>query len=184
MSTAPTSEIPNGTWDFDPVHSSVGYAVKHFGVSTFRATFPGISGSIETDGGAITKIDGTVEIKSQLTQDENLGGHLLSPDFFDAENHPTGRFVSASIRSTGDGTLAISGELTLRGVTQPVELDAELEGVGADPYGNTRIGISASGIVDRTAFGINWNIPLDNGGLAVAEKVKLVWNVEAIKQAV
>lgn len=185
MATAVIQEtvIPDGVWAFDTVHSSVGYTVKHLGVATFRATFPGIAGTLETSGGEITQIDGTVEIASQVTQDETLGGHLLSPDFFDAQNHPTGRFVSTAITTNADGSLTIAGELTLRGVTQPVALSAEIEGVGPDPYGNTRLGVSATGLVDRTAFGISWNVALDNGAVAVAEKVKLVWNLEVIKQA-
>lgn len=174
------SEIPAGTWSIDPVHSSVGFEVKHLGVSTYRGSVPGVAGTIETIDGAVTSVQGTAQIDSLVTQDVQLTGHLMSPDFFDQANFPTGSFTSTRVVTDGQ-TLTITGELTLRGVTQPVELVGELEGVGPDPYGNTRIGISASGFIDRTKFGLNWNVPLGDAIVAVSEKVKLVWNAEGIK---
>lgn len=176
------TEIPAGTWTIDPVHSSVGFEVKHLGVSTYRGQFPGISGTIETVDGGVSSVEGTAQIDSLTTVDAQLTGHLMSPEFFDQANHPTGRFQSKSVHVAADGKLTIAGELTLRGVTQPVELEGELEGVGPDPYGNTRIGLSAAGFVDRTKFGLNWNVPLGDKAVAVGEKVKLVWNAEGIKQ--
>jgi polyisoprenoid-binding protein YceI len=178
---APSLVIPDATWALDPVHSSVGFEVKHLGVATYRGNFPGVSGAITTAGGTVTAADGATEIKSLVTQDQTLTGHLFSPDFFDADNHPTGRFVATSIQQDGSD-LTINGDLTLRGVTKPATLTGEVEGVGPDPYGNTRIGISVSGKINRTDYGINWNAPLDNGMVAVAESVKLVWHVEAIAQ--
>ncbi len=175
------ADIPAGTWAIDPVHSSVGFEVKHLGVSTYRGSFPGVEGTIETIEGAVTSVQGTAHIESLTTQDVQLTGHLMSPDFFDQANHPTGTFASTRIESDGNGKLKVVGELTLRGVTQPVELKGELEGVGPDPYGNTRIGISAAGFIDRTKFGLNWNVPLSDAVVAVGEKVKLVWNAEGIK---
>lgn len=176
------SDIPAGTWAIDPVHSSFGFEVKHLGVSTYRGSFPGVEGAIETADGAVTSVAGAVQIDSLVTQDVQLTGHLMSPDFFDQANHPTGTFASTSIVSDGNGKLKVVGTLTLRGVTQPVELEGELEGVGPDPYGNTRIGISATGFIDRTKFGLSWNVPLGDAVVAVGEKVKLVWNAEGIKQ--
>jgi polyisoprenoid-binding protein YceI len=173
--------IPAGTWAIDAGHSSAGWAVKHFGVSTFRGKFPGVSGAVETADGAVTAITGEVQIDSLRTEDEQQTGHLKSPDFFDVTNHPTGTFRSTAVQDRGDGTLAVTGDLTLRGVTKPVELDVEVEGVGPDAYGNTRIGLAATGVVDRTDFGISWNMPLEGGGLTVGERVKLEWNIEAIK---
>jgi polyisoprenoid-binding protein YceI len=176
------SDIPAGTWAIDPIHSSFGFEVKHLGVSTYRGSFPGVEGAIETTDGAVTSVAGTARIDSLVTQDVQLTGHLMSPDFFDQANHPTGTFASTSIVSDGNGKLKVVGTLTLRGVTQPVELAGELEGVGPDGYGNTRIGISAAGFIDRTKFGLSWNVPLGDTAVAVGEKVKLVWNAEGIKQ--
>ena len=176
------AEIPAGTWAIDASHSSAGWAVKHFGVSTFRGKFPAVSGTIESTDGAIAKIDGTVQIGSLKTEDEQQTGHLMSPDFFDTANHPTGTFTSTSVQDLGGGKLKVAGDLTLRGVTNPVELDVEVEGVGPDAYGNTRIGLEATGVVDRTQWGISWNMPVEGGSPAVGERVKLEWNIEAIKQ--
>ncbi len=176
------ARIPAGTWAIDASHSSAGWAVKHFGISTFRGKFPAVEGTITTTDGAVTAINGTVHIDSLNTEDEQQTGHLKSPDFFDIANHPTGTFTSTSIQDLGNDRLKVAGDLTLRGVTQPVELDAELEGVGPDAYGNTRIGVSATGVVDRTTFGISWNMPVEGGSPAVGERVKLDWNIEAIRQ--
>ncbi len=176
------ASIPAGTWAIDASHSSAGWAVKHLGISTFRGTFPDVSGTIETTDDAITAINGTVQIASLKTVDEQQTGHLMSPDFFDAANHPTGMFTSTSVQSLGDDKLRVTGDLTLRGVTLPAELDVEIEGVGPDPYGNTRLGLTATGVIDRMAYGITWNAPLDTGAVAVGERVKLEWMIEGIKQ--
>ena len=178
-----STSISDGTWSFDPVHSSIGFRVKHLGVSTFRGSFPGIQGAITTSGGAITSIEGTVDMASLNAQDDNLSGHLQSDDFFAVEAHPQGRFRSTSITSAPDGTLKIEGEITLRGIAKPLTLTGEVEGIGPDPYGGTRIGISATGDLDRTAFGITWNAPLANGLVAVSERVKLDWHLEGILAA-
>ena len=182
MSTTATA-LPTATWNIDPVHSTIGFAVKHLGISTYRGSFPGASGRIETSNGAISAITGTVEIGSVTTQDANLTGHLLTPDFFDAATFPQATFASTAIVAGDDGALTITGDLTLRGVTQSVTLVGEIEGQGSDPYGNERLGIAAKGKIDRTAFGISWNAPLAIGALAVAEKVTMVLAVAAIAEA-
>jgi polyisoprenoid-binding protein YceI len=176
-----STSIPDGTWNFDSTHSSIGFRVKHLGVSTFRGSFPGIEGAITTSDGAVSAITGTVEMASLKMPDDNFTGHLHSDDFFAVATFPQGKFAASSITTAGDGTLTISGEITLRGVTKAITLTGEIEGVGPDPYGNTRIGISATGDLDRTEFGISWNAPLDNGLVAVSERVKLDWHLEAIK---
>ena len=183
MSATETTTIPTGTWSIDAVHSSVGFEVKHLGVSTFRGSFKDVTGSIETDNGAVTAIDGTIETASIHTIDGALSGHLQTPDFFDTANHPRGHFRSTQVEDLGDGKLRVRGELELRGVTRPIEIDAQITGAGADPYGNERLGLSGSAVIDRTEFGISWNAPLPNGGLTVGEKVRLVLDVEAVKAA-
>jgi polyisoprenoid-binding protein YceI len=181
--SATETTIPTGTWAIDGVHSSVGFEVKHLGVSTFRGSFKEVTGSIETADGAVTGVEGTIETASIHTIDGALSGHLQTPDFFDTEHHPQGRFRSTAVEDLGDGKLRVKGELELRGVTRPVEIDAHISGAGADPYGNERLGLSGSAVIDRTEFGISWNAPLPNGGLTVGEKVRLVLDVEAVKAA-
>jgi polyisoprenoid-binding protein YceI len=184
MSTTVATEIPTGTWSIDPVHSSIGFGVKHFGVSTFRGSFSGAAGSIVTEDGAVRSVDGTVKLENLVTEEPQLTGHLHSEDFFDAASHPEITFKSTAVEIVEADKLRISGDLTIRGVTRAVELDAELEGVGDDPYGNTRLGITATGAVDRTDWGITWNAPpLANGALAVGERVALTLHVEAVRQA-
>jgi polyisoprenoid-binding protein YceI len=184
MSSTVATEIPTGTWSIDAVHSSIGFGVKHFGVSTFRGSFSGAAGSLVTEDGAIRSIDGTVKLENLVTEEPQLTGHLHSEDFFDAANHPEITFKSTAIEAVDADKLRIAGDLTIRGVTRPVELDAEIEGAGDDPYGNTRLGITATGAVDRSDWGITWNAPpLANGALAVGERVAITLHVEAVRQA-
>jgi polyisoprenoid-binding protein YceI len=184
MSTTVATEIPTGTWSIDAVHSSIGFGVKHFGVSTFRGSFSGAAGSLASENGAIRSVEGIVLIENLSTEEPQLTGHLYSADFFDAENHPTITFKSTAVEPVDVDKLRIAGDLTIRGVTRPVELDAEIEGAGDDPYGNTRLGLTATGAVDRSDWGITWNSPpLANGALAVGERVAITIHVEAVKQA-
>ena len=178
------SAVPTATWAIDPVHSSIGFGVKHLGVSTYRGSFTGASGTITTANGAVTAIDGTIAIDSILTTDAKLTGHLLAADFFDAATYPEARFVSTSVTAGADDQLAIAGNLTLRGITLPLTLTGEIIGHVVDPYGNTKLGVSARGQIDRTTFGITWNapLPLANGALALAEKVTLTLEVQAAAQ--
>jgi polyisoprenoid-binding protein YceI len=184
MSSTVATQIPTGTWSIDAVHSSIGFGVKHFGVSTFRGSFSGAAGSLVTEDGAIRAIEGTVRLENLDTEEPQLTGHLHSEDFFDAANHPEITFRSTAIETVEADRLRITGDLTIRGVTRPVELDAEIEGAGEDPYGNSRLGITATGAVDRSDWGITWNAPpLANGALAVGERVALTLHVEAVRQA-
>ena len=123
------------------------------------------------------------ESRTSQTEEPQLTGHLNSEDFFHGEKYPEITFKSTSIEPADDDKLRITGDLTIRGVTKPVELDAELEGVGDGPDGNPRLGISAGGAIDRSEWGIVWNQPLANGALAVAERVTIQLHVEAVKQA-
>jgi polyisoprenoid-binding protein YceI len=183
MSSTVATEIPTGAWSIDAVHSSIGFGVKHFGVSTFRGSFSGAAGGLVTEDGAIRSIDGVVRLENLVTEEPQLTGHLHSADFFDAANHPEITFRSTAIESVDADRLRIAGDLTIRGVTRPVELDAEIEGAGDDPYGNTRLGITATGAIDRSDWGITWNAPpLANGALAVGERVALTLHVEAVRQ--
>jgi polyisoprenoid-binding protein YceI len=181
--SATALQIPTGTWSIDPIHSSIGFGVKHLGISTFRGDFKQAAGTIASENDAITSIVGSVRVENLVTEEPGLTGHLHSPDFFDAGTHPELTFTSTSIEQTGADTLKINGELTLRGETRPVELDAEIEGVGPGADGSTRIGLAATGVIERSQWGITWNAPLANGAFAVGERVKLTLHVEASLQA-
>jgi polyisoprenoid-binding protein YceI len=184
MSTATAATqtaLPVGTWEIDPIHSNLGFEVKHFDISTFRGRFTGFEGMIATGDDGLARVEGSIDIASVDVQDEKLAEHLASEDFFDAEHHPKAHFVSTSVERSGDGYRLV-GDLTLRGQTRPVELDVRLEGIGVDPLGNDRISLRATGEIDRTDYGINWNSALDNGAAVVGERVGIVITAEAVRK--
>jgi polyisoprenoid-binding protein YceI len=180
MSSTTVTKLPTGTWSVDPIHSSIGFGVKHLGVSTFRGNFKAAAGSVVTEGDAIRSIEGTVRVENLVTEEPGLTGHLHSEDFFDVAKYPELTFKSTSVEQGEDGRLRVSGELTVRGVTRPLELDAEIEGAAEGPDGNWRVGIAANGAIDRSDWGMTWNNPLANGALAVGERVTLNLHVEAV----
>jgi len=179
MSTISQS-IPTGTWSIDPVHSTIGFRVRHFGVSWFRGSFKDVTGSVTSDENGLASVTGEITIPSLSIDNPQLHGHLLSPDFFDAETHPTGGFRSTSIEQLADDRYRIVGQLTLRGVSHEAALVASVDGVGDDPYGNTRLGITATGEIDRTQWGISFNAPIEGGGVVVGEAVRIQLDVEAV----
>jgi polyisoprenoid-binding protein YceI len=181
VSTATAVAIPTGAWTVDPVHSTIGFEVKHFGISTFRGRFTGYEGTLETgEGGALERVEGTVRVDSVDVRDPQLAEHLQTEDFFDAANHPTISFRSTGLRQDGDG-YALDGELTIRGVTRPVTLDVEIDGAGDDPYGGQRLSVVGRGEIDRFEYGIPFAAKTPNGALVAGEKVRLVLTVEAVK---
>jgi polyisoprenoid-binding protein YceI len=169
--------IPTGIWKSDPVHSSVGFAVQHMGVSPFRGTVPDFEAILAGD-----QLAGSAQVASISTPDENLTGHLLSPEFFDAERHPELRFESSEIRRDAD-EVVIPGSLTLKGVTRPVELRGTITGPLEDPYGKRRVGLELETTIDRTDFGIDWNSELPSGGQVVANDVQLSARLELVQEA-
>jgi polyisoprenoid-binding protein YceI len=181
MSATQTTEqlIPVGTWKSDPVHSTVGFAVKHLVVATFRGKFTDFDATLT--GGEEPKLTGVVRTASIVTEDANQQAHLQSPDFFDAERYPELRFESTAIRKSGE-TFEADAELTLKGVTKPVTVTGTIAGPVSDPYGGERLGLTLETTIDRTAFGIDWNAPLPGGGLAVSNEVKLIAELELVKE--
>jgi polyisoprenoid-binding protein YceI len=175
--TEAVQAVPTGVWKSDSVHSSVGFAVQHMGVSPFRGTLSDFEAILGGD-----QLVGTARIESITTPDENLTGHLLSPEFFDAERHPELRFESTEIRRDGDD-LVVPGELTLKGVRQPVELRGTITGPVEDPYGNQRVGLELETTIDRTDFGIDWNAELPSGGQVLANDVQLTARLELVQDA-
>ena len=177
--TTEPQTLQAGNWSIDPVHSRIGFEVKHLGISTFRGRFGRYQGRIATSEDGLSGVEGTIEVASIDVDDPQLAGHLASEDFFAAEQHPEARFASTSLKSTGEGRYAVAGELTLRGVTRPLQLDVTVEGIGIGPDGGERISLAAVGELDRTEYGISWNSKLANGASVVGEKVRLVLSVEA-----
>jgi polyisoprenoid-binding protein YceI len=169
--------VPTGTWASDPKHSSVQFSVLHNGLTPFRGGFDDFAATLK-DG----RLVGAAQVESITTEDENLTGHLLSPEFFDAERHPELRFESKQIRSEGNG-VTVDGDLTLKGVTRPVELRGTLAGPITDAYGGTRLGLDLETTVDRTEFGIDWNAPLPSGENLLANEVKLTAHIQLVQEA-
>jgi polyisoprenoid-binding protein YceI len=170
--------IPAGTWSIDPVHSTVEFHVTHTGVATVKGRALVIAGTIR--GGEEPAIEGTVDASSLTTFDETRDAHLRTPDFFDVERHPELRFVSSRVESRGD-ELVVEGDITIRGVTRPVELRGTFRGPTVDAWGNERVGVDLEGVVDRTEFGVSWNVPLPDGGYLLPNEIPLVASFSAVK---
>ena len=163
------------TWSLDPYHTSVGFSAKHLGVATVRGSFGQVAADLELDDpNDPTTGRGTVTIQSAsiTTGQEQRDGHLKSPDFLDVEKYPEIVFMVKSIVSDGDRH-KVTGDLTIKGVTKEIALDYEHSGSVVDPYGNLKVGGTLTGTINRSDWGLTWNVPLGGGGLLVGEKVKL-----------
>ena len=181
MTTAQAeSTIPTGTWQSDPVHSRVGFSVKHMVVATYRAGFDDFEIRLSDEDGQ-PKISGEARVESIESRDETQRAHLLSPDFFDVESHPAIRFESTDIRRDGD-KLTVDGELTIRGNTRHVTAVGEISGPVVDIAEQEKVGIDLETKVDRTEYGLNWNAPLPKGGFAVDNEVTLSVHLELIRE--
>jgi len=174
MSTITEQAVPTGTWTVDPVHSAVGFAVDYM-AGTFQGAFTKIDARVE-DGG----LKGSAEVASVQVNDPNLEAHLQSPDFFDAERNPQLTFVSKDITRTGND-VAIDGEITIKGHTEPVAITGTINDPIADPHGNERFGLKLEAIVERDKFGVDWNNPLPGGGVALANEVKILANLQLVR---
>jgi polyisoprenoid-binding protein YceI len=180
MTTAQAeSTIPTGTWQSDPVHSRVAFSVKHMVVATYRAGFSDFDIRLSNEDGA-PKISGEARVESIEARDETQKGHLLSPDFFDVDEHPAIKFESTSISRDGD-ELTVEGDLTIRGVTKSVTAKGEINGPVVDISDTEKIGIDLETKVDRTDYGLNWNAPLPSGGFAVDNEVALSVHLELVR---
>jgi polyisoprenoid-binding protein YceI len=177
MSTTQVRQaLPTGTWNADPVHSEIGFSINYM-AGTFRGTFSKFAARF-ADGG----LEGTAEVASVQVKDPDLEAHLQSPEFFDAERHPQLRFV-AHETELSDGEVAIDGEITIKGHTEPVQLRGTVTDPIGDPYGNERFGVRLHTTVDRTAFGLNWNAPLPTGEPALATEVAIDAELQFVKAA-
>ena len=176
MATREMQTIPAGTWSVDRVHSTLGFSVEYM-AGTFTGTFSDFDVSV-ADG----VLKGEAKVASVQVKDPDLEAHLQTPDFFDAERYPKLAFVSRSIERSGD-ELAIKGDVTIKGHTEPVELTATVTEPIADPYGGTRYGMKLQTTIDRRAFGVSWNNPLPSGEPALSNDVVLSADLQLTRQA-
>jgi polyisoprenoid-binding protein YceI len=173
-----------GTYDIDVSHTRVGFAVRHMAVSKVRGEFQEFAGTLELAEDPVdSKIEVTIQAGSVNTNDENRDNHLRTSDFFDTEHHPVWTFTSTAVRPVTATEWHVDGDLTIRGVTRQVTLDATLEGVVKDPYGNHRVGFSATTSIVRDDFGVSFNGVMEAGGLVVAKKVDIDLELEATLRA-
>ena len=172
-----------GTWNIDPVHSEVGFAVRHMMVSKVRGRFNTFSGKIVTGAApAASSVTAEIDLASIITGNEQRDAHIRSADFFEVETYPTMTYRSTGVREEG-GDYVLDGELTLKGVTRNVPLKLELNGFGPDPFGGTRAGFTATGEINRRDFNVNFSAPMQNGGVVVADKISLNLEIEAVLEA-
>jgi polyisoprenoid-binding protein YceI len=182
--TVSTATLPQtGTWVIDPSHSAIEFVVRHLMVAKVRGRFASFSGTV-TVGDPVTDsvVEVSIDAASFTTDDEQRDGHVRSAEFLDVETFPTLTFRGTAPRQQGDGWV-LPGELTIRDVTETIELEVEPLGLVVDPWGNTKAGFSASGEIDRERFGITWNQALEAGGVLVGNKVRLEIEVQLAAQA-
>ena len=182
MSATTLQQIPAGVYNVDPSHSNVGFEVRHMGIATVRGRFGTFEGTIDASGDAPV-LQGTVDVSTIDTGDVNRDGHLKGAEFFDAEQHPQISFHSTATEVSGDGQITLQGEITIKGISKPIELTGEVAENGEDPWGNERVGLELTSAIDRRDFDLKWNQTLPNGNLLVANEVKLLVSVSAVKSA-
>jgi polyisoprenoid-binding protein YceI len=176
MSTIQQTALPTGTWHADSVHSDLGFEIDYM-AGTFRGTFSQVAAEV-----ANGQLNGTAEVASVQVKDPNLEAHLQSPEFFDAQRHPRLTFASRDVSRSGDD-VRVSGEITIKGHTEPVELTGTISDPIGDPFGNERFGLRLTTAVDRTVFGIEWNNPLPSGEPALANEVRIAADLQFVKSA-
>jgi polyisoprenoid-binding protein YceI len=174
----------DGTYDIDPSHTDAGFVVRHLMVSKVRGSFENVSGTIViAEDPFESELDVTIETASVATGDEQRDAHLRSPDFLDVEQFPQMTYRSRTVRQAGPERFIVEGDLTVHGVTRPLELDVRFEGGIADPWGNVRAGFSARAEIDRYDFGITSNQALEGGGVLVGRKVTIELEAEAVRRS-
>ncbi|MDT5018070.1 MAG: hypothetical protein QOD39_4230 [Mycobacterium sp.] len=180
--TTPTAQLGTGSWAIDPVHSSIGFSVRHLMVSKVRGTFDTFSGAIVVGEDGTPSVTAEIAVDSVNTRNDQRDAHVKSADFFDVEKHPTATFRSTGVRADSDDYV-LDGELTLKGVTKPVSLHLEFSGVNPGMGQGEVAGFEASVVLNRKDFGIDIDLPLETGGTVVGDKVTLTLEIEALKQA-
>lgn len=178
---ADLNSLTPGTWNVDPSHSGLNFTVKHLMVSKVRGRFASFSGTLNIAADPLqSSVTAQADVASVTTGDAGRDEHLRSGDFFEAEKFPTISFASTRIEADGDD-FVLYADLTIKGVTKNVKFELEFDGVGKDPWGNTKAGFSAEAEINRKDFGLEWNAALETGGVLVGEKVKIQLDIQASK---
>lgn len=171
-----------GTWASDRTHSSAAFKVRHFGISWYTGEFDSFDVKVTTSDDGSLAVSGVAQIESLQSADEQLAGHLASPDFFDAQLHPQITFESTSGTVADDGSVVVEGTLTIRGNSKPVTLTGSMTDAMEDPYGGTRAGLELAGEIDRTEFGVSWSAETPAGLPVAGKRVQIVGSFELIAQ--
>jgi polyisoprenoid-binding protein YceI len=187
MSTSTGTDLSQltGTYTLDPAHSRIGFTARHAMVTKVRGAFNEFTGTAVLDGANPANSTATVTIKAASidTRNEQRDGHLRSNDFLSMDEYPEITFVSTSVKETGENEFELTGDLTLRGVTNSITIPFTFEGIATDPYGNVRVGFEGAVAISRTDYGVTWNTALETGGVLVSDKVVLEFEISAIKNA-
>ena len=174
-----------GTWTLDDTHTRLGFVTRHAMITKVRGSFNDFTGTVTVPAEGIERATAQVTINASSidTRNADRDGHLKSNDFFDMETYPEITFVSTAVEQTDDDEYRVTGDLTIKGVTKPVTIDFEFGGVATDPYGNERIGFDGATTIDRSDFGITFNAALETGWVLVSDKIRLEFEVSAVKNA-
>jgi polyisoprenoid-binding protein YceI len=172
-------------WVIDPTHSEIQFKVKHLMITTVTGSFGKIDATAETESDDFNNasVNFTAATASVSTGNDQRDGHLKSDEFFSSEKFPEMRFTSSQFAKKSEGNFLLEGNLTIKDITKPVTLNVEFGGIAKDPYGNTKAGFTLSGKINRKDFGLTWNVPTEAGGLLVSEEVKLLSEIQLVKQA-
>ena len=182
MTAAVATDLSTGTWAIDPVHSSIGFSVRHLVVSKIRGTFETFTGAVVVAEDGTPSVTAEIAVDSLHTGNEQRDAHLKAADFFEADKYPTATFVSTGVRADGDNYV-LDGDFTLKGITKPVSLTLEFNGVNPGMGHGQVAGFEASVVLNRKDFGIDIDMPLETGGAVVGDKVTITLAIEALKQA-
>jgi polyisoprenoid-binding protein YceI len=180
MATATLTSVAAGAWKLDPVHSTVGFEISYL-AGTFKGSFRDVQAELAISDDS-ARLEGRARVESVDVKDETLATHLQSPDFFDSERYPELRFTATDLSLTGEPAV-VRGDITIKGVTKPIELTGSASGPLYDPFGNERVGLVLEATIDRTDFGVDWNMPLPTGGPALANEVTIVAELQFVKAA-
>ncbi len=181
--TSTATAVRSGTWTLDPTHTEIGFTVRHI-MSKVRGKFETFEGSVVTaDEVTDSRVDVSVDLSSINTGTVDRDNHLRSSDFFEVEKNPTMTFTSTGVVEKAPGELVVQGDLTIKGVSKPLELSVEVLGEGGDPWGGTRVGFEATGQISRKEFGIDFNVPLEGDKVMIGDKISIIVNAEAVLQA-
>ena len=171
-------------WSLDPTHSELGFKIRHLMITNVSGNFNKFNVQVETDNDdfATAKVQATIDVDSINTNNEQRDIHLRNADFFETTSHPKVEFKSTKIVGSGDDAFDLYGDLTIKGITRAVRLDLEYSGTAKDPWGNLKAGFALTGKINRKDFGITFNSPLETGGVALGDEIKVIGEIQLVKQ--